>query len=429
MDGEVRYGVDEEAASLAAFLLDLPGQNRILYFRRLLQVPSLMPPRPLAEDLNVKRKVTVQMRKIHLSIQFFIGLVLALSLAPAVSAAQPKQDGATCIQEVTVQADDWLSKIAEKVYGDPLLYPVIVEATNVMSQADDSFAKIEDPDLIEIGWKLCLPEAPDMAADGLEAEAKAMAVASYLDEVATYVDLHQTLQPVPLLTAQVPDLSYDEAYTFQEQYTKALQNNGQEQIGYKLGLTGPQKPFGATEAIYGRLFDSMRKEDGDVINTTDFVKGMIEVELAFTFASDVSYPITTEALQASVREIAPAIELPDLIFSDMQNLSWLDLIATGVAPRQMIVGAGMPLDGLDVNTVQTVAKLNGEVINEAPASDALGNQWDALLFLAEKLNERGYRIEAGDVVITGALGNMLPGKPGTYEIDYGELGQINFEIQ
>jgi len=54
-----------------------------------------------------------------------------------------------------------LSKIAEKVYGDVFAYPAIAEATNAKSAQDNAFTYIENVDVIEIGWKLCLPSAAD----------------------------------------------------------------------------------------------------------------------------------------------------------------------------------------------------------------------------------------------------------------------------
>lgn len=59
-----------------------------------------------------------------------------------------------------VQANDWLSKLADKFYGDPFAYDAIVTATNDMAATDDSFTVIENPDLIEIGQKLWIPPAP-----------------------------------------------------------------------------------------------------------------------------------------------------------------------------------------------------------------------------------------------------------------------------
>ena len=56
-----------------------------------------------------------------------------------------------------VQANDWLSKLADKFLGDPMLFATIAEATNQMQLGDESFAKVQNPNVIEPGWKLCIP--------------------------------------------------------------------------------------------------------------------------------------------------------------------------------------------------------------------------------------------------------------------------------
>jgi peptide/nickel transport system substrate-binding protein len=72
--------------------------------------------------------------------------------------------GITCETEVTVQADDWLSKLADKFYGDVLAFPAIVAATSAQAGSDDSFAVLNNPDVIEVGWKLCVPSVADAEA-------------------------------------------------------------------------------------------------------------------------------------------------------------------------------------------------------------------------------------------------------------------------
>lgn len=104
------------------------------------------------------------------------GLAIALIITTLESwttlAALPSQQIA-CADEYTVQADDWLSKIADKLLGDMEAYPAIVAATQQKHIADTTFANIADPNIIEIGWKLCVPSGE--AAQTLLAAAPAAA--------------------------------------------------------------------------------------------------------------------------------------------------------------------------------------------------------------------------------------------------------------
>jgi hypothetical protein len=86
-------------------------------------------------------------------------LILVALLLPTAAMAQTPPE---CEFEYTVQKDDWLSKIADKYFDDVLAYMVILEATN--AQAGDQFADIENADLIEPGWLLCIPASDEMAA-------------------------------------------------------------------------------------------------------------------------------------------------------------------------------------------------------------------------------------------------------------------------
>jgi ABC-type amino acid transport substrate-binding protein len=85
--------------------------------------------------------------------------ILILTLLPTAAVAQ-QAEGAS----YTVQADDWLSKLADKEYGDPLAYPAIVHYTNLKAAEDSTFATIENADLIEIGWVIYLPSNEEATA-------------------------------------------------------------------------------------------------------------------------------------------------------------------------------------------------------------------------------------------------------------------------
>ena len=85
----------------------------------------------------------------------FAILPTLLSFHPVKAASEP--ESTSCAEVYIVQANDWLSKIADKFFGSIEAYPVIMTATNRQHEADLTFARIANPDLIEVGWKLCVP--------------------------------------------------------------------------------------------------------------------------------------------------------------------------------------------------------------------------------------------------------------------------------
>ncbi len=98
----------------------------------------------------------------------YLIMLLILFLTPAISRAAPPSQAPEG-QTYVIQADDWLSKIAEKFLGDALAYDQVVEATNSKATTDESFVVISDPDIIEIGQKIWVP-VPSLAAPELVGE-------------------------------------------------------------------------------------------------------------------------------------------------------------------------------------------------------------------------------------------------------------------
>ena len=88
-------------------------------------------------------------------------VVLVLTLLPAAAVAAPSLQGG---ETYTIQADDWLSKIAEKQYGDPLAYSAIVYYNNLQAAEDETINVIEDPNSVEVGWTIFLPSPEEATA-------------------------------------------------------------------------------------------------------------------------------------------------------------------------------------------------------------------------------------------------------------------------
>lgn len=88
-------------------------------------------------------------------IKFLLLFAFILTSSPALA-----QEAVTCQSDAIVQRDDWLSKLADKFWDDPTAYPIIAEATNAKNALDSSYARIDDVDFIDVGWKLCIPGLP-----------------------------------------------------------------------------------------------------------------------------------------------------------------------------------------------------------------------------------------------------------------------------
>ena len=84
-------------------------------------------------------------------------VILMLTVVNTAGVVSPAHALAPAGEAYTVQADDSLSKIAERVYDDSTAYSAIIEATNAKASEDNKFFAITDPGHLRIGQKLWLP--------------------------------------------------------------------------------------------------------------------------------------------------------------------------------------------------------------------------------------------------------------------------------
>jgi uncharacterized protein len=83
-------------------------------------------------------------------------LALVIGVAPGPALAQR---AVACTAEIVVQPGDTLASLANRYYGESSAYAAIVTATNARAAVDSSFVRIDNPNLIRQGWKLCVPGA------------------------------------------------------------------------------------------------------------------------------------------------------------------------------------------------------------------------------------------------------------------------------
>lgn len=203
-----------------------------------------------------------------------------------------------------------------------------------------------------------------------------------------------------------------------------------EVAGYKSAANAPalQTALGLSEPIVGALFGRGERKMGDRIERTTYRTLLIETELGFRVARKIDSPLASVAeLRSAISTCVPMIELADPGFG-RTRFTGLDLIAANSASAGFICGKSHIADQIDVNGFQIRLSRDGAILHEARSGDLMGDQWQALLWLANKVIDAGYVIKPGLLFMTGALGGAHPALPGEYLAEFGALGDVRFRV-
>jgi len=235
----------------------------------------------------------------------------------------------------------------------------------------------------------------------------------------------------PHISAIKPKINEASAYQIQKQYVD-LRTKSEPIAGYKAGLTSKigQQKFSVQQALSGVLFSSGHQTNLQKISLSGAGKLMIETELGFILSQDIDKkPQSRQELIKQIESIVSVIELPDLAFKSPKAIKGVDLIASNLASHQFAIGEPLSLKQINnINLIETELEHDSKTLFKGKASDALGDQWLALEWLVGHLLESGYKLKAGDLLITGSLGKMVPAETGNYRASFGPLGNIDFQI-
>ncbi|PXF64215.1 4-oxalocrotonate decarboxylase [Kangiella spongicola] len=200
-------------------------------------------------------------------------------------------------------------------------------------------------------------------------------------------------------------------------------------IGFKAGLTSEaaQDAFNVDEPLVGALFASGFSRNRSAYVLGNYHDLRMEVELGFLLNQAITKPITKEELPQYIRAVVPIVELPHFRFTRNDQMTALTLITSNVASNQFIMGNTMPYDSEQIDQIKATLTKNGVTINQGKATDAMGSQKDTLVWMINKLLEVGYTIDKDHLLITGALGTMLPAEKGQYEAYFGTDQMKSYE--
>ncbi|GII95703.1 2-keto-4-pentenoate hydratase [Sinosporangium siamense] len=222
-------------------------------------------------------------------------------------------------------------------------------------------------------------------------------------------------------------------YAVQEINTRRALSDGRRLVGRKIGLTSQvvQRQLGVDQPDFGMLFADMAYADGLPIPTERFLQPKAEAELALVLGQDLSGgPFTVADVIRAVDFVLPAIEIVDSRIAGW-DITLVDTIADNASSGAFVLGnTPVGLRGLDLRLAGMTMTSRGKEVSTGAGAACLGHPLNAAVWLADALGGTGYPLRAGDIVLTGALGPMVPVAAGdVFEAHIDGVGSVRAVFQ
>lgn len=246
-------------------------------------------------------------------------------------------------------------------------------------------------------------------------------------------DAEQKRMQIPMLTQEYPEMTIEDAYQIQLANIRRRMEAGHRQIGMKIGLTsvGMQKLLGVDEPDYGHLMDDMLLLEGEPCRMDELIQPKVEGELAFCLKKSLKGPgVTIADVYHAVDYVVPALEIVDSRIKDWK-IRLFDTIADNGSSARIVVGSRMtPIEQVDMRLTGMTLEKNGQLINSGTTAEVWGNPAAAVAWLANSLSGFGIELQAGSIVLAGALTAAVPAQAGDcFTASFYGLGSVGVRFE
>lgn len=223
-----------------------------------------------------------------------------------------------------------------------------------------------------------------------------------------------------------------DAYAVQKINTEYRVNAGARIIGKKIGLTSfaVQQQLGVDQPDFGILFHDKEVLNGLSLSMSVLMQPKAEAEIAFVLGEDLDYEhMTIIDIMSAIDYALPAIEIVGSRISDWK-ISLADTVADNASASHYVLGhTPRTLDEFDVVGCQMSMTKNGEQVSKGHGAACMGSPLNALHWLAQKMFKLNAPLEAGEVILTGALGPVVEFEAGDKIIaSFEGLGQVGLSF-
>ena len=236
-------------------------------------------------------------------------------------------------------------------------------------------------------------------------------------------------RPGPPVRGLLPEEDIDAAYAVQDAWVEDSTSAGARVVGRKIGLTSPavRAQLGVDQPDFGVLLDSMECPDGGCVDIARTLQPRIEAEIAFVLARDLTDAAIGEAeVAAATAFVVAALEVVDSRIADW-DIGIVDTVADNASSGLFVLGAHRrALGGLDPAGCSMTMWRGRDVVSAGTGAACMGSPLAAVAWLARTARDYGRPLRAGEIVLSGALGPMVPVAPGDgFRADISGLGEVS----
>lgn len=236
------------------------------------------------------------------------------------------------------------------------------------------------------------------------------AVVSQLDQATRMV---QALAPLP------PEaLDLRTGYALQQHALALRLASGEQLSGWKVAFAGSaaQKRFGIDEPVYGALTDRMRVQPNTAVALSRLIQPKLEVEVAIVLGRRLAPgDYSNEEILAAIAQVAPAFEIADCRWQGW-SFGVGTFLADNAAAGLYCLGPGIAFDPVEHANVAFRLECAGAICGEGDTEGREDSPLANLCWLIRRLLADGQPVEAGQVVLSGALLAPMSIQPSTYRL-------------
>ena len=213
------------------------------------------------------------------------------------------------------------------------------------------------------------------------------------------------------LTSRHPGLTLADAYAIQQVLTAHRVAAGERLVGHKIGVTSQavMNLLSVDQPDFGVLTNAMQHADGGTIVAATLIQPKAETEIAFRLKRDLAGPgVTASDVLAATDRVYACFEIVDSRIRDWK-IRIQDTVADNASCGVFVLNEhGVDPREVDLLACPMTMEKNGAVVATGNGAATMGSPLEAVAWLANAMGRLGVTLRAGEIVLSGALGAMVP---------------------